>query len=132
MKRRVFLAISSAAMLGPYMARASQDILEYETGLIEEKLAAGKVVMVDFYENYCSTCRAQARALKILRNENPAYDANIVFINVDIIENSDLAKTHNVTRHGTLLMLLGDKVLARLDSETSADAIKGFLDAGLV
>ena len=80
MKRRVFLAMSSAATLSPFMAWASQDILEYTTGLIEEKLAAGNIVMVDFYENYCSTCRAQARVLKLLREENPTYDASIVFI----------------------------------------------------
>jgi thioredoxin 1 len=132
MKRRVFLVMSSAATLSPFMAWASEDILEYTTGLIEEKLAAGNIVMVDFYENYCSTCRAQARVLKLLREENPAYDASIVFINVDIKSNFDLAKTYNVTRHGTLLMLFGDEVLARVDSLTKTEKIKEFLDAGLV
>jgi thioredoxin 1 len=132
MKRRKFLALSFAATVTPCIAWASQNTLEYTPGLIEEKLGAGNIVMVDFFQNYCSTCRAQARILKQLRGNNSAYDANIVFINVDIKTNSDLAKKHNVTRHGTLLLLSGNNVLARVDSSTSSEKIKAFLDAGLV
>jgi len=132
MKRRKFLSLSIAATLTPWIAWASQDTLDYTPGLIAEKLDAGNIVMVDFYEKYCSTCRAQARILKELREKNPAYDANIIFINVNIDSNSDLAKKHNVTRHGTLLMLSGSKVLSRVDSSTSSKKIMAFLDAGLV
>jgi thioredoxin 1 len=132
MKKRNFLALATAALLVPQMAWAEEGILEYTPGLIEQKLAAGNIVMVDFFENYCSTCRAQARALTALREENPAYDAKIVFINVNIQANEDLAAKHQVTRHGTLLMLFGDEVLARVDSITKKEKIKVFLDAGLI
>ena len=132
MKKRNFLALATAALLVPHMAWAEEGILEYTPGLIEEKLAEGNTVMVDFFENYCSTCRAQARALTALRTENPAYDEKIVFINVNIDENGELAAKHQVTRHGTLLMLFGDEVLARLDSITKKERIQIFLDAGLI
>ena len=132
MKKRNFLALATAALLVPHMAWAEEGVLEYAPGLIEEKLAAGNIVMVDFFQNYCSTCRSQARALKALREENPAYDEKIVFINVNIRANRDLAAKHQVTRHGTLLMLYGDDVLARVDSITKKETIKIFLDAGLI
>lgn len=132
MKKRNFLTLATAVLLVPHIAWAEEGILEYAPGLIEKKLAAGNIVMVDFFEKYCSTCRSQARSLTALREENPAYDEKIVFINVNILENKDLARKHQVTRHGTLLMLFGDEVLARVDSITNKKKIETFLDAGLI
>ena len=57
MQRRTFLVSSAALVLaGPALAANGQ---AYRKGLVDEELAAGKTVFIDFYTDWCTTCRAQ-------------------------------------------------------------------------
>ena len=132
MKRREFIALAGAATLSP-LALGAAGTLDYTPGLVADQLAAGKTVFVDFYTDWCSTCRAQGRNIEALRRENPAYDANMVFVKVDwdIHSKSAIARKYKIPRRSTLIVLKGDKELGRNVADPRKSAIKELMDIGL-
>ena len=131
MDRRTFLATSAALIAtGPALAANGT---AYRKGLVESELAAGKTVFIDFYTDWCSTCRAQGTKIRQLMAENPAYEANISFIKVDWDQHSGspLARRLNIPRRSTLVVLKGDKELGRIVASTSTDKIKALMDTAL-
>ena len=123
MNRRHFLLTTSAVLVaGPVFAA-----MDYTPGIVEQKLAEGKTVFLDYKAAWCSTCAAQERVINALRKENPAYDQNIVFINVDWdqFRSDPLTKTLNIPRRSTLVVLKGQNELGRIVAGTSKSAIKG-------
>lgn len=130
MNRRDFLALTAGAAALPFAASAS---LAYKPGLVTQHLNAGDTVFLDFTASWCSTCAAQERVINALKAENPAYEANITFIDVDWDEygRSDLARSLNIPRRSTLVVLKGDRELGRIIAQTSQSAIKGLMDTAL-
>jgi thiol-disulfide isomerase/thioredoxin len=131
MKRRDFLASAGAvALAGPALAASG---LGYREGLVAEELAAGKTVFVDFYTDWCTTCRAQGAAIRGLLAENPAYEANMSFVKVDYdrFGGSSLAQRLKIPRRSTLVVLKGDQEIGRLVANTKKADIKALMDAGL-
>lgn len=131
MDRRTFLASSAAFIAaGPALAANGKT---YKKGLVEAELAAGKTVFVDFYTDWCSTCRAQGSKIRKLMASNPAYEANISFIKVDWDQHSSstLARRLNIPRRSTLVVLKGDRELGRIVASTSSDKIKALMDTAL-
>ena len=131
MDRRIFLA-SSIALIAASPALAANG-KAYRKGLVEAELAAGKTVFVDFYTDWCSTCRAQGTKIRKLMAANPAYEANISFIKVDwdLHSGSALASRLNIPRRSTLVVLKGDQELGRIVASTSTDKIKALMDKAL-
>ena len=62
-----------------------------------------------------------------------AYNANIVFINVDWDDygKSDLVKSLSIPRRSTLVVLKGDQEIGRVVAQTSSKTIKKLMDAAL-
>lgn len=131
MKRREFIALAGAATLAPMLANAST--VEFAPGVVKAQLAAGKTVFVDFYTDWCSTCRAQGRNIQALRRANPAYDENIVFVKIDwdIYSRSAIAQKYKIPRRSTLLILKGNMELGRNVANPTQSSIKKLLDMGL-
>ena len=129
MDRRHFI-LSTAATLLAAPAFAAKN---YKKGLVEAELAAGKTVFVDFYTDWCTTCRVQQATLRKLKKANPAYEANITFIRVDWDRHSSskLAKDLNIPRRSTLVALKGDKELGRIVAGTKREAIQELMDTAL-
>ncbi len=102
-------------------------------GLAESAMADGKVVFLDFWTNWCSTCAAQDRVISDLRAANPAYDAAITFITVDRDEYSDgdLSKALKIPRRSTLVALKGETELGRIVAGTARKEIKALMDLAL-
>jgi thioredoxin 1 len=132
MNRRDFLALTAATALVPAAALAG-DTVKYRPGVVADLLASGKTVFVDFYTDWCSTCRAQGRAIEKLRAENPAYDASMVFVKVnwDDYSRSAIAADYKIPRRSTLLLLKGNKELGRIVADPSQKSIKALMDKGL-
>lgn len=132
MKRRSFLALGAAASLIPFAASAAPTI-KYRPGVVADLLTEGKTVFVDFYTDWCSTCRAQGRAIEALRAENPDYDAAMTFVKVDwdVYYGSAIAMEYKIPRRSTLLVLRGNKELGRNVADPRKDEIKKLMDLGL-
>ena len=131
MQRRHFLTASAAFVTaGSALAANGQT---YRRGLVEEELAAGKTVFIDFYTDWCSTCRAQGKIIRDLMASNPAYEQNITFVKVDWDRHaqSELAARLNIPRRSTLVVLKGKGELGRIVAGTRKKDIKALMDAAL-
>ncbi len=132
MHRRDFLALTAAVSVAlPVKARASA--LNYTPGLVDERLAAGETLFLDFKASWCSTCAAQERVINALKAENPAYERAITFINVDWDSYRDdpLTVMLNIPRRSTLVVLKGEEELGRIVAGTARGEIKALLDTAL-
>lgn len=132
MNRRDFLALTAAVTLTAPLA-AQAESLRYTPGLVEERLAAGETLFLDFKASWCSTCKAQERVINALKAENPAYEKAITFIVIDWDTYKDdvLTVGMNIPRRSTLVVLKGNAELGRIVAGTGRDQIKALLDAGL-
>ena len=132
MKRRDFLVLSTAATLVPYVVQAAEPTL-YTPGSAEAAMDEGKIVVLDFWASWCSTCAAQQRVLAALKAENPDYEQNIVFFLVDwdVHGEGELSKAMNIPRRSTLVALKGRQEIGRIVAGTSKGEIKALLDAAL-
>lgn len=130
MKRRDFLLIAAASATLPRVAFAAMD---YTPGMVQKHLDAGDTVFLDFKTSWCTTCAAQERVINALKSENPAYEKNIVFVNVDWDQyaKAELSTRLNIPRRSTLVALKGDKELGRIVAGTSKAQIKGLMDTAL-
>ncbi len=136
MKRRDLLVASLAVLALPLPALAGDkvaDLIDYSPGVIEDALADGKTVFVDYAADWCSTCARQERVIGALRGANPAYDEAMVFVRVDWddYESADVTTSRNIPRRSTLLVLKGDQELGRIVAGTSETEIKALLDMGV-
>ena len=133
MDRRTFLGAAALATLLPMTAKAAGKPLDYAPGLVKKRLDAGETVFLDFKADWCSTCRAQERAIEALKNADPAYDAAITFINVDWdqYKGDALTKSLKIPRRSTLVVLKGEEELGRIVAGTGKDEIKALMDVAL-
>lgn len=133
MKRRDFLVLSAAATAAglPLQLRAAP--LDYTPGLLQDRLDAGETVFLDFKADWCGTCKAQERVINALKAQNPAYEANVTFINVDwdIYGSSQMASRMKIPRRSTLVVLKGDDELGRLVADTRESRIRDLMDIAL-
>jgi thiol-disulfide isomerase/thioredoxin len=132
MQRRDFLALSAGLAVLPLGLRAGDATL-YTPGAAEAAMDAGKVVVLDFWASWCSTCAAQERVLAELKAENPTYEQNIAFFVVDWDEHGkgELSRSLKIPRRSTLVALKGRDELGRIVAGTAKADIKALLDAAL-
>jgi len=131
MQRRSFLVLGAAMAILPLSANA--EVIPYYPGLVDERLAAGETVLVDFWASWCSTRRAVSRVRDELKAANPEYEANITFIRVDwdVFADEALAQDLAIPRRSTLVVLKGDEEIGRIVAGTREAEIKALLDAAL-
>ena len=132
MKRRIFLSTAFATLVLPHQGLTLEKVF-YTPGLAEAIIKEGKVVFLDFWTNWCSTCAAQTRVINKLRSSDPNYDSKIIFITVDWDQYSkaQISKDLKVFRRSTLVAVTDGKVLEPLVAATSRKEIKSLMDAAL-
>lgn len=132
MDRRRFLTLTAGSALAlPLAAHAAP--LAYKPGLVTKHLDKGETVFLDFKASWCSTCAAQERVINALKSENPDYEAQITFIDVDWDEygRSELVRSLKIPRRSTLVVLKGEAELGRIVAQTSRASIKELMDTAL-
>ncbi len=131
MKRRDFSILATASLLVPHAGWAGTT--RYRPGLAREELAAGRTVFLDFKASWCPTCAAQERVIAALKAENPAYEQQISFIDVDWDNygNGELSRSLNIPRRSTLVVLKGDQELGRIVAGTKRKVIRELMDIAL-
>jgi thiol-disulfide isomerase/thioredoxin len=132
MNRRHFLTLTAAL---PFAGTAlgAAGLVEYAPGVAEAAMDEGKIILLDFNATWCSTCAAQERVIQALREENPAYDGAITFINVDWDAHGKgaLSRALKIPRRSTLVLLKGRTELGRIVAGTAKAEIKALLDKGI-
>ena len=133
MKRRIFLSAVFSILITSQVGYAKERIF-YSPGLTEAAIKEGKVVFLDFWTNWCTTCVAQDRVIRELRSSNQTYDSRITFITVNWDQYSDaqISKRLKVLRRSTLIAMKGSKELGRLVAATSRKDIKELMDKALL
>lgn len=132
MNRRTFLASTAAVALLPLGLQAAEPIF-YTPGSAEAAMDEGKIVLLDFWASWCTTCAAQERVLAALKAENPAYEQRIEFYKIDwdVYSKDTLAKGLRIPRRSTLVLLKGREELGRIVAGTSKADIQALLDKAL-
>lgn len=132
MNRRHFLTASCATLILPLPALAAERTF-YTPGLAEDAMAAGKLVFLDFWTNWCPTCATQHRVVTELRASDPTYDQKITFITVEWDKYSDgpLSKGLRIPRRSTLVALKGQTEIGRIVAGTAKADIKALMDQAL-
>ena len=128
-----FVSLSAALVFLPLAADAEPRTLDFTPGIVEEQLAAGNTVLLDFKASWCVTCKKQERVIRALRDSIPEFDEHIVFVNVDWdrFGKHPIALSLNIPRRSTLVLLRGDEELGRIVAGTSTKEIRALLDLGL-
>ena len=131
MQRRSFLTLAAAGLALPTLPAFAAERVFYTPGLAEDALAAGRVVFLDLWTNWCSSCSAQDRVITNLRAQNPAYGKAITLITVDWGQyaDGDLAKALQIPGRSVLVALKGKAELGQIVAGTATDEVKALMDA---
>ena len=129
MQRRDFMLLTAAVTLAAPMAFAANATV-YSPELVAAELAAGKTVVLDFTASWCISCQSQGRAIRALRDANPAYDKTITVVDVDwdTYKNTALTEKYGITSRGSLVFLRGDKIIAQTFTHSSKADLKVLFD----
>jgi thiol-disulfide isomerase/thioredoxin len=128
--RRSLLALASAACLLALIPSAGAvERAAFDRARFDAAVAAGGPVLVDVYAPWCTTCRAQSKALDRLFRK-PEYAGYRVFV-VDYDSGKDVMRSFGATQRSTLIVFGGGVERGRVVGNTRAAAIEALLAAGL-
>ena len=91
--------------------------------------SAGKAVAVHFTATWCPTCKAQEKALSVLKAD-PAL-ANVTLLTSDYDQSKALQKQMNVKAQSTFVVFKGKVEVARSSGEVEPKEIKILLSKSL-
>ncbi|WP_372366272.1 thioredoxin [Candidatus Uabimicrobium sp. HlEnr_7] len=97
-----------------------QNANEFEAEVLKNE----KPVVVDFFTEWCSPCRALAPILEEISNERE----DIVMAKVDAGNLADLAQKYGVMAFPTLMYFKGENVASTLTGLRSKDALLKWID----
>ncbi|KAH8292730.1 hypothetical protein KR018_008922, partial [Drosophila ironensis] len=84
-------------------------------------LAADKLVVIDFYANWCRPCNVIAPKLEELANH---YSDRAMVLKVNVDENEELTEQYNVTSMPTFVFIKGGEVVELLVGCITAKLVK--------
>lgn len=121
------LLLSAALLVSAAWAQALE-LAPYSDAALAASQKAGKPVALHFHADWCSTCRAQQRALDALRRE-PGLDVTVLVADFD--KEKALKQQLGVRSQSTLIVFRGTDEKVRLAGETSAERLRAALKTAL-
>jgi thiol:disulfide interchange protein len=118
------ILVTLTILLLPGLARAL-DIQPYTAAALQQAQAAGKPVAVHFHADWCSTCKAQERAFREIKDDPELKDVALLVAHYD--DERDLKRAMNVRSQSVIVVFKGGKETARLGGETKPEKIKSAL-----
>ena len=103
-------------------------VAPYSAQALNTLQAAGEPVALHFHADWCPTCRAQDKALEVLKADTAL---NIAVLTVDYDKESALKKQLKVMGQSTFIVFKGKVEKKRQMGETSPDGIRMALRAAL-
>ncbi len=101
-----------------FSTNALEKTTTFNKELFDKAQSDGKVVVVNSWAKYCSSCASQMKVLNKAKNE---FD-NIEYFTFEIT-NKEISKLLNVQYQTTLLIFKDNKEIYRSIGETSRDAV---------
>ena len=118
MYMKTFLAIVTTAVL-MVTAPARADERPFSTATLDQLLAAGQPVVVDFHADWCPTCRAQAPIVRQLLSTQEFKNLTVLIANYDT--ELELRKSLNVAKQSTLVVFRHGKEVALISPKAQMD-----------
>lgn len=117
-----FLSSLAAALAAVFVAASAwAGELPYEKTVFDQAVAAGKPVIVDFFADWCPTCKTQKPLVRELINDPKMKDVTLFVADYD--KEKDLKKALRVSSQSTFVVFKGGKEVARSTGQTSKDAL---------
>lgn len=120
------LAASSVA--GPAIDESSGEPLKVSSGNIEAVLASDKLVLIDFWAEWCGPCQLIAPHIESIAKK---YKGQVLVCKVDVDQNEELAKRYQIQGIPNLKLIQGGKVVDEILGYADEAAIAKKLDARL-
>ena len=103
-------------------------LLHFDQKSFDAALAEGKLVMVDFWANWCMPCRMLGPVIEQLAQD---YEGKAVIGKVDVDEQGELAMRYGVMSIPTVIFFKDGKELDRKVGVMPAEAYTAILDANV-
>jgi thiol-disulfide isomerase/thioredoxin len=122
---------SLAAALAAFLLAASAwaGELPYEKAAFEKALAQGKPVIVDFFADWCPTCKAQKPHVQSLMGTPKMKDVTLFVADYD--KEKDLKKALRVTQQSTFVVFKGGKEVGRATGQTAKEDLAALFGKAL-
>ena len=101
-----------------FSTNALEKTTTFNKELFNKAQSEGKIVVINSWAKYCSSCASQMKVLNKAKNE---FD-NIEYFTFEIT-NKEISKLLNVQYQTTLLIFKDNKEIYRSIGETSRDAV---------
>ena len=121
------LAAAFALLLCAAAAWAGE--LPYDKAAFDKALADGKPVIVDFFADWCPTCKAQKPHVQAILGEPKMKDVTLFIADYD--KEKDLKKMLRVTQQSTFVVFKGGKEVGRSTGQTRKEDLAALFGKAL-
>ena len=100
--------------------------IEFNQETLDEAIASGKPVLVDFWAEWCGPCRMVGPIVSELSTE---YEGKVVVGKVDVDSNKDISAKYGIRNIPTILFFKDGKMVDKIVGAAAKSAFSEKLDA---
>ena len=123
------LITAVALFFGLIAGAAAQDKTPFTEARFNALKAAGEVVLVDVFAEWCPTCAKQQKVLQEYRDQNPNKQFHVLIVDFD--KDKEWVSHFRAPRQSTLVLFAGEKQIWFSVAETRLDVIGSELDKAI-